>query len=75
MTRSGEAFDVALWGEPKVRGDVHALSDMMIQTPAGAPVRLRFKWSDNVRGEDPLAWLVDGDAAPNGRAAYRYQSP
>ncbi|MDB5683099.1 MAG: hypothetical protein JWM75_797 [Sphingomonas bacterium] len=39
--RDQKAFDVALWGEPKVRGDVHALADMMIQTPAGAPVRLR----------------------------------
>jgi len=39
--RDQKAFDVALWGEPKVRGDIHALADMMIQTPAGAPVRLR----------------------------------
>ena len=30
-----------MWGEPSVRGDQHALADMMIQTPAGAPVRLR----------------------------------
>ena len=42
--------------------------------PQGGPVRLRFKWSDNVRGDDPLAWLTDGDTAPNGRAAYRYQA-
>ncbi len=39
--RDQKSFDVALWGEPKVRGDVHALADLMIQTPAGAPVRLR----------------------------------
>ncbi|MBY0521294.1 MAG: efflux RND transporter permease subunit, partial [Sphingomonas sp.] len=39
--RDQKAFDVALWGEPAVRGDQHALADMMIQTPAGAPVRLR----------------------------------
>ena len=39
--RDQKAFDVALWGEPSVRGDQHALADMMIQTPAGAPVRLR----------------------------------
>ncbi|VVT07538.1 Acriflavin resistance protein [Sphingomonas aurantiaca] len=39
--RDQKAFDVALWGEPKVRGDLHALRDLMIQTPAGAPVRLR----------------------------------
>ena len=39
--RDQKAFDVALWGEPAIRGDQHALSDLMIQTPAGAPVRLR----------------------------------
>ena len=43
--------------------------------PAGGALRLRFKWSDAVVGEDPLAWWVDGDAAPNGRAAYRYHAP
>jgi hypothetical protein len=41
--------------------------------PSGGPVRLRFKWSDNVRGDDPLVWFVDGETAPNGRAAYRYR--
>ena len=38
--RDQKAFDVALWGEPAVRGDIHALRDLMIQSPAGAPVRL-----------------------------------
>jgi CzcA family heavy metal efflux pump len=39
--RDQKAFDVALWGEPAIRGDLHALQDLMIQTPAGTPVRLR----------------------------------
>lgn len=39
--RDQKAFDVALWGEPAIRGDQHALADLMIQTPVGAPVRLR----------------------------------
>jgi CzcA family heavy metal efflux pump len=39
--RDQKAFDVALWGEPKIRGDQHALADLMIQAPTGAPVRLR----------------------------------
>ena len=39
-----------------------------------APLRLGYNWSDNVRGEHPVAWWTDGDAAPNGRAAYRYTS-
>lgn len=38
--RDQRAFDVALWGEPAVRGNVHALRDLMIQSPTGAPVRL-----------------------------------
>ncbi|WP_459663088.1 efflux RND transporter permease subunit, partial [Novosphingobium sp. 11B] len=38
--RDQRAFDVALWGEPAVRGNIHALRDLMIQSPAGAPVRL-----------------------------------
>ncbi|CAN5308865.1 efflux RND transporter permease subunit [soil metagenome] len=39
--RDQKAFDVALWGEPAVRGDLHALADLMILSPSGAPVRLR----------------------------------
>ncbi len=39
--RDQKAFDVALWGEPRIRGDVQALADLMIQAPTGAPVRLR----------------------------------
>lgn len=39
--RDQRAFDVAVWGEPKVRSSVHALRDLMIQAPVtGAPVRL-----------------------------------
>ena len=38
--RDQKAFDVAIWGEPAVRGDLHALADLMIQAPTGAPVRL-----------------------------------
>jgi Cu/Ag efflux pump CusA len=39
--RDQKSFDVALWGEPAVRGDMQALRDLMILSPAGAPVRLR----------------------------------
>ncbi len=35
-----KAFDVAVWGEPAVRNNIHALRDLMIQAPTGAPVRL-----------------------------------
>ena len=39
--RDQRAFDVAVWGEPRVRNSVHALRDLMIQAPVtGAPVRL-----------------------------------
>lgn len=39
--RDQKAFDVALWGEAATRGDMHALADLMIQTPNGGAVRLR----------------------------------
>ena len=39
--RDQKSFEVALWGEPAVRGDRHALADLLIETPAGAPVRLK----------------------------------
>lgn len=38
--RDQRAFDVTLWGEPAVRGNVHTLRDLMIQSPTGAPARL-----------------------------------
>lgn len=53
---------------------VVTLPRALLAVPPDSPLRLRFKWSDNVRGEDPLAWWTDGDAAPNGRAAYRYEA-
>jgi hypothetical protein len=34
----------------------------------------RFKWCDNIVDGDPMRWWMDGDTAPNGRAAYAYQS-
>ncbi|HPA17782.1 MAG TPA: efflux RND transporter permease subunit [Verrucomicrobiae bacterium] len=33
-------YDVAVWGEPRLRTDLHALSAIPIETPAGAPVPL-----------------------------------
>ncbi|MDF7822593.1 hypothetical protein P4B35_01105 [Pontiellaceae bacterium B12227] len=35
---------------------------------------LRFKWSDNRQTTDAVDWLIHGDAAPNGRFNYRYES-
>lgn len=39
--RDQKSFDVTVWGEERVRNDLHALNDLLIETPAGAPVRLR----------------------------------
>ncbi|WEJ99957.1 MAG: efflux RND transporter permease subunit [Candidatus Sphingomonas phytovorans] len=39
--RDQKSFDVAIWGEPGVRDDLHTLADLMIQAPSGAPVRLK----------------------------------
>lgn len=38
--RDQRSIDVAVWGTPEVRGDLHALRNLMIETPAGAQVRL-----------------------------------
>lgn len=38
--RDQKSFDVALWGTPAVRGSIHAVRDLMIQTPTGSPIRL-----------------------------------
>jgi len=37
------------------------------------PIRFDFKWADNIQKFDPIEFTVNGDTAPNGRFAYRYQ--
>ncbi|MBI1290121.1 hypothetical protein GC173_02590 [bacterium] len=38
-----------------------------------APVRMNFKWTDNMHDSNDIAdWLQYGDAAPLGRFSYRY---
>jgi hypothetical protein len=36
------------------------------------PLRLEFKWSDNMQAPDPIDWYINGDAAPGGRFNYQY---
>jgi hypothetical protein len=37
------------------------------------PLRFHFKWADNLqRDDDPDEFLLNGDAAPNGRFCYTY---
>ena len=44
----------------------------LLQAKNGEKLRLRFKWSDNMQNENnPIDWIINGDAAPNGRALYR----
>lgn len=38
--RDQKSFDVAVWSEPALRGDLHKVADLLIETSAGAPVRL-----------------------------------
>lgn len=40
---------------------------------ASAPIRFNFKWADNIQNLDPIEFTVNGDTAPNGRFAYRYE--
>ena len=37
------------------------------------PVRFDFKWADNIQQFDVMEFTANGDTAPNGRFAYRYQ--
>ncbi len=37
-------------------------------------IRFNFKWSDNLQGEDALAFYQNGDAAPGGRFAFVFDS-
>ena len=40
------------------------------------PVRLDFKWADNVRDPlDIMDFYLSGDVAPEGRLVYRYDAP
>lgn len=40
----------------------------------GAPIRLQFKWADNVQKPgEVMEFLLNGDTAPNGRFTYRYE--
>jgi CzcA family heavy metal efflux pump len=39
--RDQKSFDVVVWGAPEIRGDLHALRDMLVPTPGGSQVRLR----------------------------------
>lgn len=40
-----------------------------------SPVRLNFKWADNIQQDnDVMEFTVNGDAAPNARFSYRYSA-
>jgi hypothetical protein len=41
---------------------------------ANGTIDMEFKWSDNMQAEDPMDWYVNGDAAPEGRFNYWYQT-
>ncbi|MEJ7559692.1 MAG: hypothetical protein WKF66_15390 [Pedobacter sp.] len=41
----------------------------------GPTFSINFKWADNCQlAGDPMHWMDNGDAAPNGRFTYHYQS-
>ena len=37
------------------------------------PISFDFKWADNIQKFDPIEFTVNGDTAPNGRFAYRFE--
>ena len=40
---------------------------------SGRPVKLDFKWADNMQSNGIIEFTTNGDSAPNGRFNYRYQ--
>ena len=43
---------------------------------ASKPVRLEFKWADNMQRPGQIEdFALNGDAAPNGRFNYAYSTP
>ena len=40
----------------------------------GDKIRFNFKWSDNLLGDDAMAFYQNGDAAPGGRFAFVFDS-
>lgn len=63
--------------EYRVEGnEMHLTIPRSLLWPSGdskKPVRIDFKWVDNVQREDDIMeFLVNGDTAPNGRFNYRY---
>jgi hypothetical protein len=50
-------------------------ADLGLRTPS-RPVRLAFKWADNVQHPGQIEdFAINGDAAPNGRFTYVYSAP
>lgn len=40
----------------------------------GDALNFEFKWSDNMKEDDPMDWYINGDVAPGGRFNYVYQT-
>ena len=54
---------------------IYSFNADLIRFDLTKPQTLRFKWSDNMQNEnDPIDWIINGDAAPNGRAMYRWKN-
>jgi hypothetical protein len=47
-----------------------AIPRSVLSLPKDKPVRFAFKWADNVADDNILAFMMDGDVAPNGRFNY-----
>jgi hypothetical protein len=75
-TRNGWNWQNAAEVPFRVRSDelMLAIPRKVLGLPAGdAPLRLEFKWADNLQTEDAIEeFTVNGDSAPNGRFNYLY---
>lgn len=53
-----------------------AIERSILRIAPDQPIRLDFKWTDNIPAEaDPIDFLDQGDTAPNARFNYRYIAP
>lgn len=76
QTRNGWNWQNAAEVSFRVLGNelMLAIPRRVLGVPAGdAPLRLEFKWADNIQNDDRIdEFTVNGDAAPNGRCNYVY---
>ena len=74
LYEQSKIYDVVVWGQPQVRGNLTELGNLLIDTPSGGQVRLKDVASLTVRPE-PTAIIHDDVLAEHGRDRQRHRRP